>query len=1100
MRVHPAVFQSARRLWLFAPVAGVCSLGIYLLSFSTGSYPGYSGDFVAKAAGLTPPSGAAHPIFSLLTRQVAAWDVLPLTVRLNLLSVLCGALCAALLCYLVAKLILFAASEDGGGRAYNALIEMDIAVPVLQPEVEVYNRRIFKIAVIGGLCAAFLLTFLAPTWSAATRLECGSFHLLLVLVALTLCPLKESKAKVGRLALIVFLCVLGVFDTAAFLLVVPFFVYQVFSRFWQTSQRRVLVKVLLLAGAAGLALSVYAYWRNTDPLLLANKSARSVFAFLARGVVYHHWDELRALFPRSGWLLLILQTVVPASVLLFGQELLFKQRQARTLAAMFLVTLIGLPTLWTLPFAPFRIFQVSGHLPVFGAALVAAAVALVGAAGLVFLEPEDFLHDAELLNKSDSKRQRRLAWMKTITGVFLGIFLLMVLLVPQLSFRVVDTRRGAFADTFAREILAAMNGRTWLVSNGYLDNHLLVQAHMLKQPLVLVTLRRVETQLSKEPLVRQIAENPIFAGHNLQRLQNALSLGTVRFLMEWFTTDEDAGRNVMVFATPDLWTACGYKAVPEGFAFGGVKPGKVPEFSGLIERNERFVARLLPLFDKSNAQVPFLAMLHEMLLMKAGLAANELGVMLDDANEHEAAYQAYARASQIDSDNISAAINIFALADSQKLHPESHGSLKKKVRSVIAGRKYQTSMLTGILQNYGTVRQQAFYRQQSVLWMTQGMDSVAVEKNRKALALSQQTGAAALVENASFYFQSGDSAKAEDCYVSALELDPSNKEALAGMSMLMTMKRDAKVAEKWLLRALAAGVDKDTVLYQTIKLALLKGDIAGALKQLKEATEKFPLDYRYWYLRADLLLQQGDRQSVEFQLLPGMQAALKDPKHFVILAVRGFLLRAKGPKFYREARQTLFRALAANASLPEVWNAIFEIDIALGDITFMEADARQRLLTEPDHALANYLMGAALIRRNALREAEDFFRRSIENTPTVLAFNDLAECLRLQQKLVEAETFARRALVIEPNLLPAMDTLAGVLCDAGKHEEASQWALKTLAKRPDRPAFQLTLLRIRVKQGDSAGVNELLKVLAELKTAIPEALQKEIDVLMKKKS
>ena len=1094
MRVHPSVLRSSRRLWLFAPVAGACSLGIFQLSLSRGSFPGYSAALIAQAAGLVPPSGAAHPVFSLLARQVAALDVLSLPVRLNFFAALCGSLCAMLLCFLVAKLVLYAASEDGGGGARNDLMDADVAVPALQPEVVIYNRRVFKIALAGGFVAAYLLTFLTPTWSASTRLESGMFDLLLALAAINLCPRLESDAKFQRLSLMVFLVALGVADTAAFLLLLPFFAYWVFHIFWQTERRSVLVKCVLLAGVAGVALAVYACWSNTGTPF-SNRGLRSVLASLARGFAYHHWDELQGFFPRSGWLLVSIQVMLPAAVLLFGQELLFKQRRARTLTALFLAALMGLPTLLNLSIAPFLVFQHTDHLPVFGAALVAAAVAFSAAACLVFTGPNDMLNDVDLSLKRDVKLQRRFMVMHTIACGLLPVILLLALVVPWRSFRAVDARRGAFADMFARELLAAMNGRTWLVSNGYLDNHLVVQADMLKQPLVLVTLRRQESQRDREPLKRHIAADPLFNGHNRQRLQNALSIGTVRFLMEWFKTDADAGRNAMVFTTPDLWTACGYRAVPEGLAFGGIRSEQSPELKGIVEKNKAFVARLLPFLERQGTEASYLTALREMLRMKAGLAVNELGALLDEANESESAYQAYGRANQIDPLNISAAINVYALVAVKKVHPEMLDVLKKRVRTVLSGRKYQTQGAVGIVQNYGTVRQKAFYRQQSALWLTRGSSEVAVEKNKKALALSEQTGAAAMVENASFYFQAGDSDKAESCYLSALEIDASNKEALAGISMLMALKQDAQMAERWLKRALAAGVDKDAVLYQTIKLALLKADTALALRMLKEATAKFPADFRYWYLYADILLRQGDKQALEFEVLPSMQEALKNPNHFVIQAIRGFLLRSKGPKFYKEARLSLFRALSANAALPDVWNAILEIDMALNDLTFMEADSQKLLMTEADHALANYLMGAALIRRGALKESEDFLRRSIETLPTAVAYNDLAENLRLQTKPWEAERAARQALSLTPNLLPALDTLAGVLLDLGKCEESAQLAARAVAARPNYMPYQLTLLRAEVRLGRKDKVRQRMKLFEQAKFAIPEDLKKEVAAL-----
>jgi tetratricopeptide (TPR) repeat protein len=228
-----------------------------------------------------------------------------------------------------------------------------------------------------------------------------------------------------------------------------------------------------------------------------------------------------------------------------------------------------------------------------------------------------------------------------------------------------------------------------------------------------------------------------------------------------------------------------------------------------------------------------------------------------------------------------------------------------------------------------------------------------------------------------------------------------------------------------------------------------------------------------------------------------MQKALKNPDHFLVHAVRGFLLKKKGRVHFMEARNCLLRALSINAAMPDIWSVLFELDMALGKSEFTEKDTRSLLNIEPEDALANYLMGSVLLSRGKFQESEDFLRRSLAKKATSAASNDLAENLRRQGKLAEAESFAKRALSIEPGLLPATDTLACVLCDAGKHEEAAQHAAKAVAAQPKHPVYQLTLLRIQIKQGDYEGVKERLTVLSGLKTAIPAEIQKEIDTLKK---
>jgi tetratricopeptide (TPR) repeat protein len=1075
---HTSALQSAKRFIYFLPIPGVVAVATYLFTLSHGVYPGLSAALTAEALGVIPPSEAAHPIFSLVARAVASLGLFSLPVRLNLLSAFCGTLCAMLLYHLVSKLILFSACEDAGGSE----VERDDEVFELPAEVAAYNKQMFPIALTGGLVAAFIFIFMVPSWSAAIRLDNGLFDLLLALAALNLFPWADTPYRFFRLACSASLFVLGLFDSGIFLLLLPCYAFFMIRAFLSSENRATILGVGLAAGLVGSMFAVYAYAQNSE----ANhgETLLSHLISYSRALSASHYSELRSLFPHSGCLLLLTQVGVPVLVLLFGKSILFKEKQIRTVVALLLFMGVAVPGLLNLPIAPFFIFQSSSYLPVFEAAILAAFTAMVLTAFMVFLQPDEVLQESlESMEDLEVKPSRIPLVLRGIVGLLLPMLVLLVMVVPLLSFHEADTRCSRFADETARAMLDQMKGRSWLVSNGYLDNHLLIQAAMRKQPLTLVTLRPQIQVKETARLRRLIADSPDFELQNRQRLQSVLSLGTVRFVREWFMTDPEAGSRAMVFDKPDLWTSCGYVAVPEGLAFGGVRSGQKPGVTNLVEANRVFIGRIVPLLMKEGSG--YVAELSESLRIKIGFAANELGVLLEEQGQADAAYQAYSQASQVDPANISAVVNGYVLASAQKMNSKEISRLSKKIKELTAEHNCQGQEITGILQNYGTIRQQAFYQQQAKMWSSMGVRSVNTNKIQKALALSEHTGAEVLVETASIYVQSGDTLKAEACYVAALEKDPVNQAALSAMCLLTLSQNKTAETRKWVQRALDAEVKKDTVLYPIISLAILDKDNARALRLLEEATQKFPADLRYWTLKAEVLLGQGDLLMVEKVVLPKMQIALENPDHFLVHAVRGFLLKKKGADYFEEARLSLLRALSINAARLDLWSIIFELDLAMGKPEFTEADARNLLNIEPDHALANYLMGSLLLSCGKLQEAEDFLRRSIEKNPTAAACNDLGENLRLQQKLAEAEAFARRALVIEPGLLLAMDTLASVLYDAKKYEEVAQLVVKAVAPHPGHLVFQRTLLHIQEKQGGYAGTQEQLKVLVALQTAIP---------------
>lgn len=1095
MYIHPSVLPLSKRLWPGLPVAGAVALVTFLLSLSQGAYPGSSAALIAEAAGLAPASGVAHPLFSVIVREIAALDIGSLTVRLNLFSALCGTLCAMLLYTLAGRLVLYSACEDGGGGARNELTDDTDATALLQPEEETYNRGILKIAILSGVVAAFLLTFLAPTWSAASRLDSGLFALLLALASLYVFPLNDSSDLFWRQALSVFLFVLGLFESAVLLLLVPLFAGLLFNKFLLTDRRAAQVGVTAVAGGAAILLSVWACGVKTGALSAGVSMAPLVS--LAHGLTFHHLAELRSFFPRSGWLFAVVQVGLPATFLLFGKQLIFKERRVNTLLALALTTLALVPVLLNLPVSPFFLFQPVGHLPVFSGAVAALATACAVASGLIFIRSENSLLETDLSNPMEEEVARRTQWLKGCAGGLLLILTLLVAAVPFCSFRAADARQGAYADQVAREMLKEMGGRTCLVSKGLLDHHLRIQANMQGKPLTLITFRSQPLPQDIKDVERFISSSPLFEGLNRQRLLNALSIGVARFVMEWFSADPKAGTHAMVFAVPDLWTACGFRAVPEGLAFGGLRAEETIDTTLLVEQNRAFVERTGPLLARQIPEYGQVAALRAVLRMNAGFAANELGVLLEEAGELEAAYSAYGRASALDPVNVSAAVNAYALTSQRGLHPESETMHKKRMKSALAAARLRTPRdFTWVLQNHGTIHQKELYQQQAATWSALGAKAVAAAKRRKAQSVSDREGVVALLDNAAFCRQAGDMMKAESLYLAALEQDASNHEALVGMCTLMIGKRQAHEAEIWLEKALEAGVAPPFLRFQNVSIALLKNETDRAFKLLESATKEVPTDVRFWTLMADVMLSRGDIQLVEHQLLPNMQKALKSNDHYLTHAIRGMALRSKGTAFYGEARMSLLKALSLNASLSDIWTALLELDWMIGNATFTESDARKLLGIEPDHALANYLMGAQLLACGSLQESEDFLRRSTEKKATSAACNDLAENLRLQKRLPEAEAFVKQALELEPGLPAALDTWACILCDSGRFEESARVAGEAVAAKPDHLAFQLTLLRSQVKLSKKGEVMKLASQLDLAKAVIPAELMKEVEALM----
>lgn len=1078
MRYHPSALALAQRLDLYLPIPGLAAAFLYLATLSHGLTAGPSTILTATAAGLIPPSGECHPLFAWLAHAVASCDFLALPTRLNSLSALCGILCAALFYRLVARTILFAAFE---GETYDATA-CDATPASFQkpsPEEARHNQRLFWIAVTGGLTAALSLATTAPVWAAATRLDHSLFDLLLALVSLSFIGAARPTRCVPQLAASAFFFSLGLLESAVFILLLPCYAYALF-RLWLPACRRARLSVgLALAILAGGAVMFLAFTQNADQ---QGASLTGLFRHYARSLPPTLSREFRSFFPSVGWLIPFLQVGLIAVLLLFGLRLLTRPKTADAAVALVLLTAAVIPGLLDIPGSPQSVFDPLFHLPVFACAVIALGTAAALTAALLAIEPED-------TPPTDETRAARPQIARGVATLLLPLLLLLALATPIRIYPKVLAGRGEFADVAAQALLDTLKDATWIFSNGLLDDSLRVRAFMEGRHVVVVSLLRPDALSERKRLHAVIDANPQFAGLDRVRLQNALFVSPTRFVAEWLNADTNAAPRVAFLTAPDIWTPCGYRAVPEGLAFGGVRRGQKVDAHRIAAENQRFADRLAPLLSDEPLPSAALARLRDAVRTRLGLAENELGVLFEEAEDYEAAYRAYAEAVRIDPGNISAAINHYAVAVLQKIHPESHDLLRTRARNLICDSRRAQDSLTSILQRHGTIRLPEFYRQQAALRVAAGEQAVADERTRQAITLSQRAGAAALNEKGACFEQLGDTLQAEACYRAAAEQSPANAEAFAGLCRLAVGRRNLPEAERWMARALEAGLVAGERLRLTVDLALLKQDMPRAKALLKQGVSEFPEEPYYWDRMADLLLRQGESLTVEKILLPDMQKKLAPSDQYLVYAIRGVLLCRKGPESLREGRQLLAKALSLNASQPNVWKTLLTADMAIGDRALIESDARALLEHDPDHGLANYLMGSILLGQGRLKPAEDFLRRSIGNAPTAMACNDLAEALRQQKHAQEAEGFARKAVALDPSLTTALDTLACVLFDLGKNDESLSYAARAVAAQPKHAGYQLTLLRVLVTRADRDAVRQKLRELDAAKIAVPTQLR-----------
>ena len=1033
MCTQPLVYFLAKRIDRFMYIPFACTLVVFLFSACHHTYPGHSAQLIAEAARLTPSIQLTHGFFSAFTHLLTCFNVFSLPAQLNFFAVLCGCLSATLFYRLLARTILIYAYDPHEDEANIWPEDEKVEKPsfsIVLKNMGFYNQRLLSIAITSSLAATLLLALMAPFWLASTHLNESIFNLALLLVILTIFPYQESPLCHLRFLLATLLLTLGLFESAVFVLLLPVIASMTFTFYLRMESRALVLAHTLFGGFAGIMIAFYL--RPITPDAVSGTFLMNLENFL-RVVVYHHVDEFKLFFATRGWLWNLAQTAIPAAILLFGKNLIFDKWTGNTRLAAILIIALTIPSAMNLSIAPFAIYQQVDHLPVFPAAILSATLAFIFAASRLFFVPKI---SGESANESISVEDQPIPPSNKPATAFIILFALIAMITPFRSFLYVNPKKSQFPDAIAREMVFNMDEHTWMITNGQMDNHLRIQAYLLTKPLHLVTMRQQENPEEHCSLQKKIETDATFQDLNRPRLLNALSIGTLRFVMEWFSSDTNICSKAMVLGTPDLWTASKYRAIPHGLALSGLHSTGALDTQTLISASMTLADRIAPLLvSPKETAPPLLVQLSSLLRLKMGFSVNELGTVLEDLAQPDHAFAAYQRASQIDPENVSALLNAYAMAKGGKVKNSQIEAMKQRLRQLLKDRSQSRLGLQGLFLNYGTIHQKAFYQQEAETWLARGAQAVASEKTKKTLGFSQRAELNTLSERAYYYSLSGKPDQAEACYLAALDQDPADFEALYGITLLMISNNDIPRAEGFLERATVSKKEKNIVLlYPTILIAIQKGDKLRAEKLLADATHNYPADERFWKLRALFLLKQGDVLLVRHHILPDMTKALKDPEHYLIHIVRGLMLKQQGPAYYREARISLLKGLSINASMTETWNAVLELDMLIGRIEIMEADIHHLLTLEPDHAQANYMKGSIQLARGTIESAEDFIRRSIEKAPSAVACNDLAEILRRQKKLKEAREFAHQATVLDPKLPHARATLAAILADVEKEQ------------------------------------------------------------------
>lgn len=1040
--------------WCVSGALALVAAAVYALTTAGYVYPGESAHLMSVWSGLDTAAFNQYPLFSFFARMFGGG---------NLIAPVSGVVAVAALYQLVAFFIRERIASDMLG----------------DDEVKPFGA-------IGGVVAALVFMFTPCVWSAFTHLEPRGFDFLWALLALAwLVPMARGSRPfvwLAPLALGVMLG-LGLADTPLFIWILPLGLVLT----WRISRRR---------GASPygpVALMIFVFLISF--FVFAGCAVGDFDAFSEAQV-----RQLELYFGPEGWLFVIFFTTLPFLVSLFSSGRAFGSQsgwmQWLFHLAMTFVAILAVAT----PLAPSSLMEPYGILPVAAGGLAAFVCGYLAA--YWWMQTVGALDPADAASESGSSVRTGRFVAAAAGGVF-GLVLVISALLNVFSF---ERDRGAFADAIARKLIADLGERTWIVTDGVLDDHIRYAAKFgfrEEKEVNLVCLQRDLDKEYTERLAGLVAAKGIGGAKN-QELVLSLTLGVLPFVQDWFEADpEGVRKSVVIFGVPDLWYGAGIQAVPEFLFFGGDAGRKVDSaadwnlFKKLLEAPEGWGSYRLYQTKNPVDRMRFNLRRH------LGFVANDRGFWLQDQGRDDEAFDCYERVlAEIDADNVSALFNEYEMSNAgYRRAAAKTRELTAKIGAIVEdkGRRYSLLPLGNY---YGYVRNPAIFIRMGLAWARNGRPGEALNQVRRAIDFIPSEGRTEIMSMmAALYASENEQEKSRDIYLQLLEKDATSHDALVGLMRLELQAGNVEQAIAYLKRSVEVLGDDPRGVTERAMLQLLQGDLGGAKATLRQVTDANRDDLQAWSLLAAVIMQQIDASTdakekqaltkeLKDEILPTMEKHAGGSGDYHVQTTRAFILmREDGQDKRREARDAFVAAEKDRPDIGATSDIVLGLDISLNDTEDAEREAREVLRRNRKAPLANYVMGSLALQRGQNAEAEAFLRRSADSPkPVTLALNDLAEVLRRTRNYQEAERYARKAVAADPGLYVAWETLGSVLLDAkGDLDEAEQCVRKACelsrAKdgREEDIRMLVSLARVQIARGETArGKGTLRKVQARI--------------------
>lgn len=1009
------------------------ALGLYLFTLSRGPYPGTSAVQMTQQLGLEPFGAGSHVLWSLLVDGVARLPVGGLILRLNVLSAVCGALAVWMFFHVVADTVGLVVAVDDTNR-----------------------RTVGSASIVAGIAAALALMGCMPFWFVSNRFHVGSFDILWLMIVARLFVAFSREASVWKGLLFAFLFGVGAVGFATFIVLGPVALIGVIGVLWFDGDLRA-GRVLGLAGALLLGVLFYlaAAWqfKQGDEFVYAVDGSfwqalyfvlRSQYILIARSL------------PQLGWLLVIIVGIVPwVAVLLVGRRALNEEKDWGFFILHAILTVVVLAVLFNAPLAPWRLL---GPYRL----LVTPYVLLAFVFGYLtvywFLLPRMWGKNAEPEETGRIWLREHGGWIPAT--VFLGV----AVAAGVMNFHNADARSSGAIHEYAKSVMRSLGGRTWLVTDGQFDSNLLLASRDTGTPLHLLNMRRGSNSTYMRYLAKDFAD---------PRLRSLAEVDPMAFLREWMATDTNFCETVALMTLPDLWLAGGFHPVPERAVFVGVRSPADVDVDALWASHTEFAkAAFLGDLITTRSHRSMSAPVAALILRQVSMAANNLGVLLEDAGRRQEGYAAYSRAREWDSDNVSALLNQLTMIERGFVAPDA--DQVKAAFNAMTGALKNKMQIWSLSRYYGYVRLPEAFASLGMVWALSGEPGMAVAGFRRAIELAPERKDRLTQGLAMAYLAQDQTEAGAALYRELIEKDPRNVGALFALARLAARQNRFDEATLLLDRAVKAGLPKERAAMEYAVMHMAAGEPGKARVVLQELVDLNPDLAPAWAMLAGVVMQMGDTKALE-----QCERKLERVKgqDFLTMVILGQIAISRAD--YSTARTRLDAALGLRPNTPLLLDLLLRVDVQEGRKDMAAQHIRSLLLIDPGHPFANQILASFQMERKEFVLAENSLRKSLQRQRTPSVLNDLAWVLRARGALEEAETLVREALKADEKQYNFWDTLGVILTARGKFDEAEAALKKAVSLFADDFGVQVHLAELYEKKGDVRRAATLAEDLLE---------------------